>query len=139
MRGTRRIIGLLLAAGALACGAYLGLRGRDEARLEDANDLAGDRRYADAARLAREADGEGTHARSARLEGYALLAQRRTAAAVAPLRRVLADEPNDWRVRRDLAFALGVLGRRTEARREYERALALNPRMQPLPGFVLRR
>ncbi len=139
MRAARRIIGLALAAGCLACGAYLGLRGRDEARLEDANDLAAAGRYADAARAARRVDGAGVRSRAARLEGYALLSQRRAEEAIAPLRRVLSDEPNDWRVRRDIAFALALLGRRAEARREFERAVALNPRLQPLPGFAVRR
>ena len=131
----RRIVALALVAGCLACGGFLVTRADDESRLEEAHDVAGNGRYAEAVALARDVGGPAA-ARAARLEGYALIAQGRFAEAVGPLRRALGDEPNDWRARRDLALALAFTGRRAQARREYEHALGLNPRLPPLRGFL---
>jgi Flp pilus assembly protein TadD len=56
------------------------------------------------------------------------------AAAVEPLQKVLAEEPNFTYAHFQLAYAFAGLGRHEEARKEYQRAVDLDPKL--LEGWV---
>lgn len=118
----------------LAAWWLLAARG-DERTLERANaaGLRGD--FAAAVREARDAaDNPTTASRANAVAAYALLRLRRPRRAAGAFRRALGSDPSDWRLRRDLAQTLALLGRRGAAARQMERALGLNPRMR-LPGL----
>lgn len=128
----------MAAALCLLAGWWLLETRADERALERANaaGLRGD--FPTALREARDAAaGATTVSRARAVEAYALLRLHRPAAAVRAFGQAVASDPADWRVHRDLAQTLALLGRRDAARREIGRALALNPRMR-LPALFRR-
>lgn len=130
-----RIASLLIAAAFVLCAGWLATVLADERRLADANALALQHRYAEAADEASRVDGRATSARAARVEAYAHMAQRDVTRARTAVVRALEEVPTDWELRRDWAVALAVTGRRAAAAAQMQRALALNPRMQLPYGF----
>jgi len=73
------------------------------------------------------------------VEAYALQGLGRLAESERAFRAALRETPSDWRLRRDLARVLLLQGRRGAASQELSRALALNPRLTPPPGFRIPR
>lgn len=115
----------------------VGLLGRraDEVTLREAN-VAGSAGQLGRARQLAQALTDGTTAADAwGVRAQVATLQRRFPSAVTALRRELALRPNDWQARRELAQALQATGQAAEARREYARAKALNPRQEPLFPF----
>ncbi len=111
-------------------------RRADERTLRAANEAGAAGDYREALRLARTLT-EGTTAADARyVEAQVRLRQSRFAEARTALEAAIRERPSDWRARRDLAGVLLFLGDRSAARREYARALAQNPRQEPLPVFT---
>lgn len=121
-------------AAALACAlvaAWLLVESGRERSLRRANDagLRGD--YVTALREARDAQsGPTTAGRAHTVEAYALLQLDRGREAAESFRRALRSNPSDWRLRRDLAQTLVLLGDRAGAREQMRIALSLNPRMR---------
>ena len=132
-----RLVSVLAAAACLALGGYLALAQRSESRLEQASDaLAAGRPAAALDKLDGLAGTAAGRASALRAQGH--IAQGDLRAARRELRAAILRAPNDWVLRRDDAVVLLALGRRSPARREMRRALALNPRMELPPGFVAR-
>jgi Flp pilus assembly protein TadD len=130
-----RIAGLALAALCVALGGYLALAQRSEHTLARAQDeLAATQPAAALATL----HGLGGQAagRALAVRADAHIAQGRYGEAHLNLRAALRRDPNNWLLERDDAIVLLALGRRQDARRALQRALALNPRMDIPPGFV---
>jgi Flp pilus assembly protein TadD len=130
-----RAVTLALAALCVALGGYLLLAQRSERTLARAEDeVAAAQPAAALARL----DGLGGQAagRAPAVRAAGHIAQRRYAEAHRDLRAALRHDPNSWLLQRDDAIVLLALGRRLDARRALQRALALNPRMDIPPGFL---
>ncbi len=131
-----RIAGLAFAVLCVALGGYLALAQRSEHTLARAQDeLAAAQPAAALARL----HGLGGQAagRALAVRAAAHIAQGRYADAHRNLRAALRRDPNSWLLERDDAIVLLALDRRLDARRALQRALALNPRMDIPPGFVV--
>lgn len=132
-----RLVSVLAAAACLALGGFLALGQRSESRLARATDAVAagtpDAALAELAELGGQAAG-----RAAAIRARAHAARGDLAAAQRELRATLRRDPNSWLAHRDDAVVLLALGRRAAARRELERALALNPRMELPAGFVSR-
>lgn len=88
--------------------------------------------------LLRGLDDTWIRARAARANARAALLTGDLAGAERGLTRAATWAPNDWAVQRDLAVVLLRAGHRRDARVAIRRALALNPRLELPPGFVLR-
>lgn len=125
-----------LAAICLAGALWLGGALRDEHRLRSAHAALAAGHAAEAARRADAISGHMVDARARQIEARAALLQGDLRGARAALRRAVHAIPNDWAVHRDLAVVLLRLDRRTAARREITRALALNPKLVLPPGFA---
>jgi Flp pilus assembly protein TadD len=128
-----RLASLLVAAGALAVAVWLVGELRAERDVGAAQDLLAAGRPAPARARALQVTAPSAVVRAARVAGVAALQQGDAPAAAAELSRAVRRRPNDWELRRDLAFALLVAGDRRGAQAQARRTLALNPRAT-LPG-----
>jgi Flp pilus assembly protein TadD len=77
--------------------------------------------------------------RAQRVRAFGALQLADVATAERELQRAVRSAPNDWSLRLGHAVVLRRLNRRAAARNEFERALALNPRLTPPVGFVTKR
>jgi Flp pilus assembly protein TadD len=134
---TTRLVSVLAAAACLALAGFLALGQRSESRLERASDAVAagkpDAALAELDGLTGQAAG-----RAAAIRARAHAARGDLPAAHRELRAALRRDPNSWVLHRDDAVVLLALGRRADARRAIERALALNPRMELPAGFTSR-
>ncbi|MEJ7784175.1 MAG: tetratricopeptide repeat protein [Solirubrobacteraceae bacterium] len=127
------------AAAACAVAAlWLASESKRERSLERANAAGLRADYKAAIREAGAArTGPTTAGRANAVQGYAWLQLGRFRDAARSFDRALRSNPSDWRLRRDLAQTLVILGDDAAAREQIRRALSLNPRM-PLPGLFRR-
>lgn len=131
----QRVLAVVVAVLCAATAWQLDERRQDERTLRQANE-AGSRGDLDRALALAASLRDGTTAADARyVEAQAHLGRRDLPAARAALEAAIRARPNDWRARRDLALVLLVTGERGLARRQYARALGLNPRMPRLTFF----
>lgn len=126
---------LIAAVLCLAVAGGLAIESRREHRLQRANDAGLARNTVEAAQLAADAQSGPTRPRALHTEGLAHLAGGRIPRATVALRAAAEAAPFDWRVRRDWAIALLRAGDRRAAQVQISRAYALNPLLQPPPGF----
>lgn len=136
---TRRRQGWVALAVAVVCALtalQLATRREDERTLRQANEAGSAGRYEEAARLAAGLRDGTTEADARVVEAGAAFARSRFTEARTALLEAVRLRPNDWQARRDLAAVLLQLGDRRAAREQYGQALALNPRMRPLPAFA---
>jgi Flp pilus assembly protein TadD len=128
----------LLALACLAGAAFLLGPLHQERELHRADQALAAGRTADAIALTGGLDRRSVQDRAQRVRSIGALQLGDVVTAERELRRAVRAAPNDWSLRLDRAVLLRRLGRRAAARREYERALALNPRLTPPVGFVRR-
>jgi Flp pilus assembly protein TadD len=107
----------------------------DERTLRAANEAGAAGRYEQAGKLAARLT-DGTTAPDAwMVRATVAIREGRLDSAERALRRAIELRPNDWRVHRDLAAVLALLGDQRAAFREFSRAGELNPKMPPLGNF----
>lgn len=125
-----------LSAACLVLGVWLAAQSRDALQLRHANERGAGGDLHGALQLASQVR-PGPYAGAAdRTRAYALVRLGRDHAARTAFGAAIAHSPNDWVLRRDFAALLAGLGERLPARRQMERALALNPYAAVPPGFV---
>jgi Flp pilus assembly protein TadD len=129
-------IRVLLALACLAGAAFLLAPLRQERELHRADQALGAGRTATAIALTRGLDRRSVQDRAQRVRWIGALQLGDVVTAERELRRAVKTAPNDWSLRLDHAVLLRRLDRRADARSEFERALALNPRLTPPLGFV---
>ena len=134
-RVSPRLTAMPLALGCLLLAVYLGVAQRDAAKVDEANRLGVEGRFADAERAARSASRPPARDRGRLVVAYALRDQGRLAEASRAFAAAARADPNNWALHRDHAVVLLRLGDRRQARRTMTRALELNPRMRLPPPF----
>lgn len=136
-RNLRRRLGAV-AVGAVCAAVGVGLlqRGEAEHTLRAANVAGGAGQLDEARRLAASVTDGTTAAGAWGVRAEVALRQERYSSATTALRRSLALRPNDWQARRDLTAALLLTGNAADARAEFARSLALNPRQRPFFPFT---
>lgn len=128
----------LVALVAALTGIWLLAEYGHERDLERANAAGVRGDYRTALREARRArSGTTTSGRADAVAAYALLRLGRLAEASRSFAGAVDSDPTDWRLRRDWAQTLFVLGDRGGARAQLVRALALNPRLGVPPMFTV--
>jgi Flp pilus assembly protein TadD len=130
-----RASAIAIAAVCATAALYLGSAALDARHVRRAGQLGEQRRFTEAAAEARRAHSQPARARATLIEATALA----ELGDLAPAARAYADaaryDPSNWAIRRDWAVTLRRLGDGAGARRQMERALALNPRMELPAGF----
>jgi tetratricopeptide (TPR) repeat protein len=124
-----RTLGPVLLAGlCVMMAASLLVSQRQAASLRDAETLGERGEYARAIQAALEVTRAPAKGRALYLaaSGFARLNRPREADRL--FESAAARDPNNWTVHHDWAILLAGIGQRGEARRQMERALALNPR-----------
>lgn len=114
---------------------YLAVQQGDAERLERANELGRQGRYAEALDEALAVERAPAADRAALTAAYALFELRRYPEAARAFAQAAEADPRNWVIHRDRARALLASGRRGRAERAMARARELNPRMTVPPGF----
>ncbi|MGI8557697.1 MAG: hypothetical protein ACR2ND_05225 [Solirubrobacteraceae bacterium] len=130
-----RVAALLCAAGCLLIGVQFALHRGDELKLARANDLGLHRRYVEALGVAAQIKRNPTVGRALVVQSQADTALGRILQASIALRFAASHAPQDWEIRTAWAATLLALEDRRAARQQIDRALHLNPKLLPPPGF----
>jgi Flp pilus assembly protein TadD len=120
---------VLAVAVCMLLSLWLSLQGDDQRKVRDAGDRLAEGNRVEAVRLAGDVDGRPAQLRALVVQGEAWMQRGDARRAITAYSDAVRLSPNDWKLRRSLALALGSAGRADAGRRQLARAMVLNPRM----------